>query len=125
MRMSVAEAKKLGILPKTESKSKYNSKKITVDGIKFDSHAEANYYCNLKILLRMGEITGFCRQARFIITEGKNGENGTEYVTDFVVFYPNGTYRIIDVKGVKTEVFKLKVKSFREKYPKLKIELEE
>lgn len=125
MRMSVAEAKKLGILPKTESKSKYNSKKITVDGIKFDSQAEANYYCNLKILLRMGEITGFCRQARFIITEGKNGENGTEYVTDFVVFYPNGTYRIIDVKGVKTEVFKLKVKSFREKYPKLKIELEE
>lgn len=125
MRMSVAEAKKLGILPKTESKSKYNSKKITVDGIKFDSRAEANYYCNLKILLRTGEITGFCRQARFIITEGKNGENGTEYVTDFVVFYPNGTYRIIDVKGVKTEVFKLKVKSFREKYPKLKIELEE
>ncbi len=123
--MSVAEAKKLGILPKTESKSKYNSKKITVDGIKFDSQAEANYYCNLKILLRMGEITGFCRQARFVITEGKNGENGTEYVTDFVVFYPNGTYRIIDVKGVKTEVFKLKVKSFREKYPKLKIELEE
>lgn len=125
MRMSVAEAKKLGILPKTESKSKYNSKKITVDGIKFDSRAEANYYCNLKILLRTGEITGFCRQARFIITEGKNGENGAEYVTDFVVFYPNGTYRIIDVKGVKTEVFKLKVKSFREKYPKLKIELEE
>lgn len=125
MRMSVAEAKKLGILPKTESKSKYNSKKITVDGIKFDSQAEANYYCNLKILLRMGEITGFCRQARFVITEGQNGENGTEYVTDFVVFYPNGTYRIIDVKGVKTEVFKLKVKSFREKYPKLKIELEE
>lgn len=124
MRMSVQEAKKLGILPKEKNKSKYNARKVSVDGIKFDSQAEANYYCTLKILLKTGEITGFCRQARFVITEGKNGEKGTEYVTDFVVFYPNDTYRIVDVKGVETETFKLKVKCFREKYPKLKIELE-
>lgn len=124
MRISVQEAKKLGILPSKNTKSKYNARKVNIDGIKFDSQAEANYYCTLKILLKTGEITGFCRQARFVITEGKNGENGTEYVTDFVVFYPDNTYRIVDVKGIKTETFKLKVKSFREKYPKLKIELE-
>jgi len=106
-------------------KNKYNSQKVVVDGIKFDSQAEANYYCMLKILLRKGEIDGFCRQARFIITEGKNGEKGSEYVCDFVVFYQNKTYRIVDVKGVKTPVFKLKIKSLREKYPKLTVELEE
>lgn len=124
MRISVEEAKKLGLLPSKNTKSKYNARKVNIDGIKFDSQAEANYYCALKILLKKGEITGFCRQARFVITEGRNGENGAEYVADFVVFYPDNTYRIVDVKGVKTETFKLKVKSFREKYPKLKIELE-
>lgn len=127
LRLSEKDLKSLGIkVPEkqTKPKSKYNSKKISVDGITFDSQAEANYYCQLKILLKAGEIDGFCRQARFVITEGKNGEKGTEYVTDFVVFLPDGKYRIIDVKGVKTDVFKLKVKCLREKYPKLKIELE-
>lgn len=126
-RMSEAEARRLGILPAEpkRKRSKYNAKKISVDGITFDSQMEANYYCRLKLMLRAGAIDGFCRQARFVITEGKNGEKGVEYVTDFVVFYPDKTYRIVDVKGMKTEVFKLKVKSFREKYPKLKIELEE
>lgn len=121
--MSDSELKRLGI--KTAKKpSKYKSRKTVVDGILFDSQAEAEYYCHLKILLKAGKINGFCRQARFIVTEGRNGEKGTEYVTDFVVFNSDGTYRIVDVKGVKTEVFKLKVKSLREKYPKLKIELE-
>lgn len=127
LRLSEKDLKSLGIkVPEkqTKPKSKYNSKKISVDGITFDSQAEANYYCQLKILLKAGEIDGFCRQARFVITEGKNGEKGTEYVTDFIVFLPGGKYRIIDVKGVKTDVFKLKVKCLREKYPKLKIELE-
>ena len=126
LRMTEAEAKKLGVkVPDQKKRSKYNARKVRVDGIAFDSQAEANYYCRLKLLLRAGEIDGFCRQARFVITEGRNGERGTEYVTDFVVFYPDGKYRIVDVKGVKTDVFRLKVKCMREKYPKLKIELED
>ena len=126
VRMNAKDLKRLGIKIPTEitSKNKYNSRKTVVDGIPFDSQAEADYYCQLKLLTRAGEITGFCRQARFVVTEGKNGEKGTEYVTDFVIFYPNGSYRIVDVKGVKTDVFKLKIKCLREKYPKLKIELE-
>ncbi len=128
MRISEQDAIRLGIIskPKTvkKSRSKYNAQKIWVDGILFDSKAEADYYCQLKLLLRAGEITGFCRQARFLITEGVNGERGTEYVTDFIIFYPNGNYQIVDVKGKETDVFKIKEKAFREKYPKLKIELE-
>lgn len=125
MRLTEKEAEALGISIPKKTKSKYNSRKISIDGILFDSQAEANYYCKLKILLKNGIISGFCRQPRFVITEGKNGEKGTEYVADFVVFYPNGAYRIVDVKGMKTPVFKLKVKCFREKYPNLKIELED
>ena len=107
-----------------EKKSKYNSTKIWIDGICFDSQKEADYYCELKLLLRGGIIDGFCMQARFVVTEGKAESRATEYVTDFVIFYPDKTYRIVDVKGMETEVFKLKMKSFKEKYPKLKVELE-
>ena len=106
LRMTEAEAKKLGVkVPEQKKRSKYNARKVRVDGIAFDSQAEANYYCRLKLLLRAGEIDGFCRQARFVVTEGRNGDRGTEYVTDFVVFYPDGSYRIVDVKGVKTDAF--------------------
>lgn len=107
-----------------KTKSKYRSIKEWVDGICFDSKKEAEFYRTLKLLLRVGEIKGFCRQARFIITDGTDKENrAVEYVTDFIVFYKDGTYRIIDTKGIQTKEFKLKMKAFKEKYPELTIEL--
>ncbi len=123
-RMTEDEYRQLTGKKTVKRQSKYNARRVSVDGISFDSKAEADYYCRLKLLLRAREIDGFCRQPRFVITEGSNGSKGTEYVADFVIFYPNGTYRIIDVKGVKTDTFKLKQKSLAEKYPKIKIELE-
>lgn len=125
LRMTEAEARKLGVKMPEQKRQKYNARKVRVDGIAFDSQTEANYYCRLKLLLRAGEIDGFCRQARFVVTYGQDGEKGTEYVTDFIVFLPDKTYRIVDVKGIKTRDFKLKMKSLREKYPRLKVELEE
>ena len=124
MRLTEEEARALGIVSDPpKKKSKYGARKVTVDGIKFDSQLEADYYVQLKLLQRAGQIDGFCRQGRFVVTEGANGERATEYVCDFVVFYPNGTFQIVDTKGVETEVFKLKRKAFAEKYPKLKINL--
>ena len=123
IRLTNKEAQKLGIAP-LPKQSKYKSNKVWVDGICFDSQLEANYYCELKIAQRAGQINGFCRQARFIVTEGVNGEKGTEYVADFIIFYPDGKYRIVDTKKIKKKTFKLKQKSFYEKYPKLKIRLE-
>ena len=108
---------------KPKKRSKYHSHKVTVDGIKFDSQLEADYYGRLKLLVKVGALNGFCRQARFVITEGVNGNNATEYVCDFVLFYPDGHFRIVDTKGVETPEFKLKQKCFAEKYPRLSLEL--
>lgn len=107
-----------------EKKSKYNSRKVWIDGVCFDSQKEADYYCQLKLLLKSGMIDGFCRQARFVVTAGNAETKATEYVTDFIIFFPDKTYKIVDVKGMETEVFKLKMKSLKEKYPKIKIEME-
>ena len=121
MRLTEEEARRLGILPpQKKAKNKYGARKVHVDGVAFDSQLEADYYLELKLRQRAGEITGFCRQARFVIT---TGERAAEYVCDFVVFYPDGHYEIIDTKGVETDVFRLKRKSFYEKYPKLKLKL--
>ena len=123
MRLTEEEAAALGIIPPPKKKrNKYGAAKVHVDGIRFDSRAEAEFYESLKLLQRADEIAGFCRQARFVITESKDGR-GAEYVCDFVIFENDGTYRIVDVKGVETDVFKLKKKSFAEKYPKLKLEV--
>lgn len=45
--------------------NKFFAKKVIVDGIKFDSSAEANYYKQLKILERAGKITDLVLQPEF------------------------------------------------------------
>lgn len=126
MGISVSEYKQLlkNLGKDAPKKSKYNSRKVWIDGIAFDSQKEADYYCQLKLLLKSGVIDGFCRQARFVVTTGNDETKATEYVTDFIIFFPDKTYKIVDVKGMETEVFKLKMKSLKEKYPKIKIEME-
>lgn len=124
VRMSEKDLQRLGIT-KERKRSKYNAKKTWVDGICFDSKSEAEYYSNLKLMQQAGIIAGFCRQPRFIVIAGQNGGRGTEYVADFILFYPNGAYKIVDVKGKKTDVFKLKMKLMMEKNPKLTVYLED
>ncbi|TAH62767.1 MAG: DUF1064 domain-containing protein [Gottschalkiaceae bacterium] len=117
--------KKKGMAPNKpkKKKSKYNSKKIKIDGILFDSQQEARYYSALKLLLRANEIKGFCLQPRFILVEGNEGEQAITYRADFIVFNTDGTYEIVDVKGMETEQWKRTFKQFRLKYPKLELKV--
>jgi hypothetical protein len=97
-----------------EKKSKYRNKKIKIDGHIFDSIKESEYYLELKIRLKANDILGFCIQPFFILS------NSISYRPDFIVWNLDGTTEIIDVKGYKTDVYKLKKKLFEEKF-KLKI----
>ena len=120
------QLKALGIsIPESNKPNKYRSKACKIDGITFQSTAEANYYYKLKMLVKAKKIAGFCRQPRFVITEGDNNTRCVEYVADFIEFHNDGTYRIVDVKGIQTPEFKLKMKSLHEKYPTIKINLED
>lgn len=105
-------------------KAKYNNEKIIVDGFLFDSTREANYYSQLKILKRVGEIKDFTRQVRFLLEEGyvKDGKKiKPEYlVVDFLVTFPDGRQEVHDPKGFKTALYKSKKKRFEKKYPHLK-----
>jgi hypothetical protein len=107
--------------------SKYNAKKTVVDGITFDSLAEARYYEYLSDKQDEGEITHIRLQPRFTLLKGfeKDGKKyrPIEYVADFDVFYADGRNEVIDVKGFETADFKIKRKLFESKFPNTKLVL--
>ncbi|WP_061786761.1 DUF1064 domain-containing protein, partial [Pseudobacillus badius] len=103
------------------SKSKYGAKKVEIDGITFDSKAEAKYYQQLKWLQANNQILFFRIQPRYLLQEAfkKNGvaHRKIEYVADFEVHKKDGSIEVVDIKGVETEAFKIKRKLFEFKYP--------
>lgn len=105
-------------------KNKYNAKKTIVNGIKFDSKAEATRYKILKKREAIGEISGLTLQPRFTLQEkfkhGGKTIRKIEYIADFE-YTKDGQQIVEDVKGVKTDVYKLKKKIFLMKYGKEKI----
>lgn len=88
-------------------RSKYGAKKTVVDGITFDSQAEATRYGVLKIVQASGLITDLRLQVPYQITV--NGKKVCRYVADFV-YSENGKEVVEDVKGMKTPVYNLKKK---------------
>ena len=104
-------------------RAKYGNRKVWVDGFCFDSDKEAQYYGALKLLLKAGEIKGFCVQPEFLLTEGTGpDERGTSYKADFIVWHKDRA-EVVDTKGYETEIFKLKLKMMREKYPEIEVKM--
>lgn len=100
--------------------SKYNSTKVTLDGIKFDSKKEARRYKELKLLERAGEIKDLKLQPRYTLQESFKHEGATirkiVYVADFQYEEKDGQLVVEDTKGYRTETYKLKKKLFLKRY---------
>lgn len=106
--------------------NKYRNKKVIVDGKKFDSKKEGDRYKELRLLERAGEISNLELQPRFLLQDSfkKNGKTyrKIEYVADFK-YIKNGKTIVEDVKGIQTDVFKLKHKIFEKVYPDLELRI--
>ena len=98
--------------------SKYQNRKVTVNGETFDSVREYRRYCELKILERAGQIQDLTRQFKFVLIpaqyegEGKNRrciERECAYIADFV-YTENGALVVEDTKGVRTKDYIIKRK---------------
>ena len=111
---------------------KYNNKKITLDGITFDSRKEANRYRELKLLEKAGKISHLRRQVKFILIpaqyeqskekyqrgakkgqykRGKLLERECAYIADFE-YHDFLTNEIVveDTKGMRTKEYIIKRK---------------
>lgn len=106
--------------------NKYRNKKVQVDMYVFDSIAESVRYKELKLLERAGEISELTLQPRFLLQEAfrKNGKSyrKIEYIADFQ-YIEKGKTIVEDVKGIQTDVFKLKHKIFEKLYPDLELRI--
>lgn len=102
-------------------RNKYNAKKTVVDGIEFDSIREADKYCELKLLEKAKEIRNLELQPRFLLQDKFKDKMGTthrkiEYVADFMYIDKDDKKIVEDVKGMMTDVYKLKKKLFLNLY---------
>lgn len=104
----------------TISRSKYHSKRITRDGITYDSVKEYRRHIELLLLQRAGAIQELERQVKFELLpaqyeegngkkRGKCLERAVSYVADFV-YIENGAKVVEDTKGFKTKDYIIKRK---------------
>ena len=105
------------LLMQQQKESKYRSRKVTVDGITFDSVKEAGRWQELKLLERAGEIRDLQRQVPFVVIPAQRDENGkliekeVRYVADFTYIEKGKLTRTVeDVKGMRTREYVLKRK---------------
>ena len=105
--------------------AKYYSRKVTRNGITFDSVKEARRYSELLLLEKAGAITDLQRQVEFELIpaqrepdrvgvrggkiKGKTIEQKCSYVADFV-YQENGNTVVEDTKGFRTKDYIIKRK---------------
>lgn len=94
--------------------TKYNSRKVERDGMKFDSAKEYRRFCELSLLEKAGKVTDLQRQVKFELIPsqrigGKVVERACTYVADFV-YTENGNQVVEDTKGFKTKDYIIKRK---------------
>jgi len=106
--------------------SKYHNKKVYYDGHWFDSQKEKSWYIKYKLMEQAGEIKDLKMQVPFTLIETFKLQDKTYiktiYKADFTFIDKQGKYHVIDVKGIRTDVYKLKKKLMAWKYG---IEIEE
>lgn len=100
-----------------DMRSKYNSQKVTIDGIVFDSKRESERYSELRLLEKAGDIEELILQPLFELQPDFKYKGQTirkvTYRADFQYREKSTGLTVVeDVKGMETKEFKLKKKFF-------------
>ena len=95
-------------------KTKYRSRKVTRDGMTFDSIKEYRRWCELSLLEKAGAIQNLKRQVKYELIpsqriNGKVVERSCTYVADFS-YWDGDQYVVEDTKGFKTKDYIIKRK---------------
>ena len=111
-------------------KRKYHNKKVTFDGLEFDSKKEMYRYIRLKSMQEEGLISDLRMQVPYEIipavyeeemiqlktkvkTVTKCVQRATYYLADFVYKDKDGNEIVLDTKGFRTKEYLLKKKMMR------------
>lgn len=97
-------------------RAKYGAVPTDIDGIRFASKKEARRYLDLSVLMRAGAIKELELQPRYRIMVCDVFI--CDYFADFqYVDLVTGEFVVEDVKGMKTDVYKLKKRLVEASYP--------
>ena len=104
-----------------QKKNKYNNTKVEYKGIKFDSIKEMKHYQLLEYLQKIGEIKELKLQVPYELIPKYKINNKTvrktTYIADFTyITTKDDKLHIVDTKGFKTDVYRLKKKMVEYKY---------
>lgn len=91
----------------TEKRPKYGNRKVTVDGVTWDSQREYKRWLSLWQRQKLGLIRELRRQVTFRLIV--NGMLVCRYVADFT-YVESGKRVVEDAKGFRTPEYKLKSK---------------
>jgi hypothetical protein len=103
---------------------KYRNIKKVVNGIEFDSIKEAGRYQELLLLQKALKIWRLKLQPEFVLQDSfrlrKETHRAIKYIADFS-YSEYGSSKLIveDVKGCKTEVYRIKKKLLLFKFPEI------
>lgn len=93
------------------SKQKYGNQRIEIDGIAFDSKAEARYWRHLVLREKAREVSNIRRQVVFelapAVVIGGRKRPPLRYIADFV-YDEAGQTIVADVKGVAPDSYRIK-----------------
>ncbi len=110
-----------------QKQNKYKNTKVEYKGIKFDSIKEMKHYQLLEYLQKIGEIKELKLQVPYELIPKYKINNKTvrktTYIADFTyITTKDDKLHIVDTKGFKTDVYRLKKKMVEYKYG---VEIEE
>jgi hypothetical protein len=95
---------------KNTTKSKYRAIPTTIDGIRFHSKKEADFYRRLKVSKEHADIKYFLLQVPFRLP------GNIRYLCDFMIVNLDNSLEYVDVKGRDTPLSLLKRKQVAEIY---------
>lgn len=93
--------------------NKYGAKKSTYNGYNYDSKLEANVAQDLDTRLKAKDIKHVEKQVKIPLQA--YGKHITNYFIDFVITHNDGHLEYLEVKGMETDVWKLKWKMLEAK----------
>ena len=96
--------------------NKYGRKKTEYKGYKYDSKLEANYAEHFDTLMLAGELIHIERQVKIPLEA--YGKHITNYFIDFIITYKDGHREFSEIKGMETDLWKLKLRMLEGKLEK-------
>lgn len=92
----------------TNRYNKYGNVKQTYNGYSYDSKAEADYAMELDLRVKAKDIQLWERQYKVSIDI--NDIHICNYYVDFRIFHNDKSYELIEIKGMETDLWRLKRK---------------